>query len=124
MGIFSDLHTQLFFKPATPTADFLSKPIIVTGANVGLGEESSRHIVRPNPYKANLAVRSIKKKGEAAEAEIEAEINRIGVVEVYEFDCLSYDSFKAFTPRLTSFEPRYRNLESWCSHRSIRFVRG
>ena len=96
MGIFSDLHTQLFFKPLIPTADSSGKNIIVTGANISLGEELSRHFVRSNLHKANLAVRSIKKKGEAAEAEIEAEINRIGVVEVYELDYLIYDSGQSF----------------------------
>ncbi|KAL9627045.1 MAG: hypothetical protein Q9164_007723, partial [Protoblastenia rupestris] len=80
MGALSDVYTQLAFRPPVPKADFSGKTIIVTGANVGLGKEASKHFVRLNTHKVILAVRSVK-KGEAAKAEIEAEGGRMGIVE-------------------------------------------
>ena len=103
MGIFSDLHTQVFFKPPVPTADFSGKTIIVTGANVGLGKEASQHFVRLNAHKVILSVRSIE-KGEAAKAEIESETKRPGVVEVYELDYSSYASVKAFAAKVAELD--------------------
>lgn len=93
MPYFSHLHTQLFcfFKLLVPTEDLSGKTIIVTGANVGLGNEAAKHFVHLNAHRVILAVRTIK-KGEAAEAEIETETNRTGVVEVYELDYSSYAS--------------------------------
>ena len=103
MGIFSDVHTQIFFKPPVPTEDFSGKTIIVTGSNVGLGKEASKHFVRLNAHKVILAVRSIK-KGEVARAEIEAETKRTGVVQVYELDYSSYASVKSFAARVNELE--------------------
>lgn len=103
MGYFSDLHTQLFFKPPVPTEDFSGKTIILTGANVGLGKEASKHFVRLNAHKVILAVRSIK-KGDAAKAEIETETKCTGVVEVYELDYSSYASVKTFAARVAELE--------------------
>ena len=99
MGIFSDVHTQLFFKPPVPSADFSGKTIIVTGANVGLGKEASKHFVRLGAHTVVLAVRSLE-KGEAAKAEIETETKRLGAVEVYELDYSSYASVKAFAAKV------------------------
>ena len=95
MGALSDLHTQVTFTPPVPETDFSGKTVIVTGANVGLGKEASKHFVRLNAHKVILAVRTVK-KGEAAKAEIEAEEGRTGVVEVFELDYSSYASVKAF----------------------------
>lgn len=103
MGVFSDIHTQVFFKPPVPTADFSGKTIIVTGANVGLGKEASKHFARLNAHKVILAVRSID-RGEAAKVEIEAETKRTGVVEVYELDYSNYASVKAFAAKVAELE--------------------
>ena len=96
MGIFSDFHTQVAVKSPVPTTDFSGKTIILTGANVGLGREASKHFIRLNASKVILAVRSIK-KAEAAKAEIEAQTKRTGIVEVYRLDYPSYASVKAFS---------------------------
>ena len=85
MGIFSDFYTQVAFKPPVPTADFSGKTNIVTGANVGLGREASKHFIRLNASKVILTIPSIK-KAEAAKAEIEAQTERTGIVEVYRLD--------------------------------------
>ena len=103
MGIFSDLHTQVFFKPPVPTADFSGKTIIVTGANVGLGKEAAKHFVRLGAHRVVLAVRSVE-KGEAAKAEVEGETKRPGVVDVYELDYSSYASVKAFAARAAELD--------------------
>lgn len=95
MGAFSDLHTQLFFKPPYPTTDFSGKTIIVTGANVGLGKEATKHFVRLGAKKVICAVRSIG-KGEAAKAEIEAETKITNVIDIYELDLSKYVSVKNF----------------------------
>lgn len=106
---FTHLHTQLFcfFKLLVPTEDFSGKTIIVTGANVGLGNEAAKHFVLLNAHREILAVRTIK-KGEATEAEIETGTNRTGVVEVYELDYSSYASVKAFPARVAD--------ECWCGY--------
>lgn len=95
MGVFSDIHTQLFFKPPYPTTDFSGKTIIVTGANIGLGKEAVKHFVRLGAKKVICAVRSIS-KGEAAKAEIEAETKITDVIDVYELDLSKYLSVKNF----------------------------
>ena len=95
MGVFSDIHTQLFFKPPYPTTDFSGKTVIVTGANVGLGKEATRHFVRLGAEKVVCAVRTVS-KGEAAKADIEAETKRNGVVDVYELDYSKYASIQTF----------------------------
>ena len=71
--------------PPIYNTDFSGKTIIVTGANVGLGKEASKNFVRLNADTVVLAVHSIK-KGEAAKAEIEAEMRRTGVVKVCKLD--------------------------------------
>ena len=94
MGVLSDIHTQLFFKPPYPTTDFSGKTVIVTGANVGLGKEATRHFVRLGAEKVVCAVRTIS-KGEAAKAEIEAESKITGVIDVYELDDSRYASVQS-----------------------------
>ena len=95
MGVFSDIHTQIFFKPPYPTTDFSGKTIIVTGANVGLGKEAAKHFVRLGAKKVICAVRSIS-KGEAAKAEIEAETKVTDIIDIYELDLSKYVSVKNF----------------------------
>ena len=95
MGVFSDIHTQLFFKPPYPTTNFSGKTVIVTGANVGLGKEATKHFVRLGAEKVVCAVRTVS-KGEAAKADIEAETKTTGVIDVYELDYSKYASVQTF----------------------------
>ena len=99
MGIFSDLHTQIVFKPPFPTTNFSGKTIVVTGANVGLGKEAMAHFVRLGAEKVICAVRSIS-KGEAAKAKIETETKRAGIIDVYHLDYANYDSVKSFAAQV------------------------
>ena len=49
--------------PPVVTADLTGRTVIVTGANMGLGFESAKHLARMNPKKLVIAVRS-QEKGE------------------------------------------------------------
>ncbi|KAL9101450.1 MAG: hypothetical protein Q9187_009246 [Circinaria calcarea] len=101
MSLSSFIYSQLAVTLPYPDADFSGKTIIVTGANVGLGKEAARHFVRLKSAKVILAVRSIA-RGEAARAEIEAQIQCPGVLEVWEIDYSSYASVKAFAAKVAT----------------------
>ncbi|KAL9123292.1 MAG: hypothetical protein Q9187_000164 [Circinaria calcarea] len=101
MSVFNDIYTQLFQKPPYPQNDFSRQAIIVTGANVGLGLEASKHFVRMGAEKVIVAVRSVS-KGEEAKREIERDTKRTGVVEVWNIDYASYDSIKAFAAKVAT----------------------
>lgn len=97
------LYSQFFITPPKPTKDCTGKTIIVTGANIGLGKEASRHFVNLNCEKLILACRSTE-KGEAAKTDIESTTGRKGVVEVWQLDLESYDSVKEFAKRAQSLK--------------------
>ncbi|PMD31033.1 NAD(P)-binding protein [Hyaloscypha variabilis F] len=71
---------------------------IVTGANVGLGFETAKHLVRLNPLKVILACRNTQ-AGELAKQDIESVTNCLGIAEVWELDLARYASVKAFAAR-------------------------
>ena len=98
MGAFSDVHTQIVFKPPIPTTSFSGKTIIVTGANTGLGKEAAKHLVCLGAEKVICTARSLG-KGEAAKAEIEAETKRTGVVDIWMLDYGNYASVKSFAAK-------------------------
>lgn len=98
MGVFSDLHTQIVFKPPIPITSFAGKTIIVTGANTGLGKEAAKHLVRLGAERVICTARSLS-KGEAAKAEIEMETERIGVVDTWMLDYSNYASVKSFAAK-------------------------
>ena len=93
------LYSQLFVRPAYPTRSFKDETVIVTGANVGLGLEAARHIVRLGAARVILGVRNVP-AGEEAKASIEASTGRSGVCEVWEVDLASYKSVLAFGDRV------------------------
>ena len=103
MGMLNDIGTQLFHRPDYPTANFSGKTIIVTGSNVGLGKEAVKHFVRLKAKKVIVAVRSIA-KGETFKAEIEAESERTGIIDVWELDLSHYASVKAFAKRAATLD--------------------
>ncbi|KAL4889998.1 NAD(P)-binding protein [Aspergillus ambiguus] len=95
------LCNQFFVHPTVPAdgADtFADQVVIVTGANVGLGLEASRHIARLGAQKVILAVRNVA-AGEAARESIETSTGRAGVCEVWPLDLASYASVQAFAQR-------------------------
>jgi len=86
-----------------PTQSFAGQTIIVTGANVGLGLEASRHFVRLNASKVILGCRSIS-KGEEAARSIEETTGRKGVCEVWQVDIGDFDSVKEFTNKVSKLD--------------------
>jgi len=95
----SFLYSQLFVKPAYPTASCAGQTVIVTGSNVGLGKEAARHIARLGAAKIILAVRNTK-AGEEAKKDIETSTKSAAdVIEVWALDLSSYDSVKSFADR-------------------------
>ncbi|KFY40148.1 hypothetical protein V494_03621 [Pseudogymnoascus sp. VKM F-4513 (FW-928)] len=79
------------------------KTYIVTGSNVGLGFEASKHLVAVGAAKVIMAVRNTS-AGETAKADIEAATGTTGVAEVWALDLSSYDSVKAFAKRAAGLE--------------------
>ncbi|EHK25777.1 uncharacterized protein TRIVIDRAFT_32783 [Trichoderma virens Gv29-8] len=73
---------------------------IVTGANVGLGLEASRHLVGVGAGKVIMAVRNLE-AGEAAKEDIVASTGIEGVAEVWHLDLSSYSSVRAFATKAT-----------------------
>ena len=81
-----------------PTQNFTGQTVIVTGANVGLGLEASKHFVRLGAARVILACRS-PERARAAKQRIEAETGRAGVVDVWSLDLCSYESVREFAAR-------------------------
>ncbi|KAL5340726.1 hypothetical protein BJX70DRAFT_360232 [Aspergillus crustosus] len=85
---------------ATKESTF-GKTYIVTGANVGLGFEASKHLVSLGAKKVIIAVRSIP-SGEAAKKKIDEATGTSDIADVWALDLSSYDSVKAFAKRAVS----------------------
>ena len=98
-GVSSTIFSNLFVSLPYPEGDFGGQTIIVTGSNVGLGLEASKHIARLNAAKVILGVRNLQ-KGEDAKKEILEATGRDGsTVEVWHIDMDSYVSVKDFASR-------------------------
>ncbi|KAG9554922.1 NAD(P)-binding protein, partial [Aureobasidium melanogenum] len=93
------LYSQFFVTPEYPKQSCKGQVYIVTGANVGLGFEASRHLVRLGADKVILACRDLE-KGEAAAKNIEESTKRIGVAEVWSLDLSSFESVKEFAKKV------------------------
>lgn len=77
---------------------FSGKTFIVTGANNGLGLETSRHLVRCSAKRVILAVRNLA-AGEKAKADIERTTGHKVVAEVWHLDLSSRSSVKDFASK-------------------------
>lgn len=97
--------SQWLFTPPVPTVSYEGQTVIVTGANVGLGFEAARLIVRLGAAKVILAVRSVG-KGEEAKKSIEESEKKSGVVDVWQLDLSSYASVEEFAARVNKELPR------------------
>ncbi|KAI1383975.1 putative short-chain dehydrogenase/reductase family protein [Hypoxylon trugodes] len=91
------LQLPLLVTPETCSG----KTYIVTGANTGLGYETSKHLVNCRAKKVIMAVRNLE-AGETAKAEIESATNNRGIAEVWSLDLSSFDSVKSFAKRVNS----------------------
>src|SRR5436190_21810262 len=91
------LYSQYFVTLPYPQESWEGKTCIVTGANVGLGLEAARHIVRLGASKVIITSRN-PEKGEVAKKAIE-ETTRCGpdVIESWQLDLCSYESVKEFS---------------------------
>ncbi|KAE8370547.1 hypothetical protein BDV27DRAFT_152139 [Aspergillus caelatus] len=96
------VKSQLCTKAQSPPKDttLIHKVAIVTGANTGLGLESSRQLLSYNLPHLIIAVRSVA-KGEAAAATLRKEYP-MATIEVWQLDMSSYDSIRAFVRRTES----------------------
>lgn len=92
------LLRQPFSHPALPSVSFASRTVIVTGANVGLGQAAAAHFVRLGATRVIATCRSESKRA-ATLASIEEAAGRKGVVQVWELDYGSYASVQAFCAR-------------------------
>ena len=81
------------------TESCTGKTFIVTGANIGLGYEAAKHLVRLGSHRVILAVRSIR-RCETALAAIESETGVRSVAEIWKLDLSSYESTLAFADRV------------------------
>lgn len=99
MSYVNFLYSQVFVRPAYPKRSFAGETVLITGANVGLGLEAARHVVRLDAARVILGVRNVS-AGEVAKKEIETSTGRPGVCEVWEVDLASFDSVLAFGDRV------------------------
>lgn len=79
------------------------KTYIVTGANVGLGLEASRHLVKAGAAKVIMTARNVE-AGEAARADVESSTGIKGVAEVWHLDLSKFASVTAFAEKAKGLE--------------------
>ena len=78
--------------------DLTGKTALVTGSNVGLGFEASRHLLQHKLSRLIMGVRSVK-KGDAAAAKLRAQFPE-AAIEVWQVDMQSYNSVQALAARV------------------------
>ncbi|KAF2833346.1 NAD(P)-binding protein [Ophiobolus disseminans] len=95
------------------------KTYIVTGANVGLGLETARHLVCGSASRVILAVRNTT-AGKTAKSDIERSTGRKGVVEVWHLDLASSTSVEAFAAKaekeIQRLDGVVENAGVWLDH--------
>jgi retinol dehydrogenase 12 len=72
---------------------------LILGANVGLGLEVARHLLRCNPRKLILACRNLEKGKAAVKSINKSERAPDDIVETWQLDLASFDSVKNFAKR-------------------------
>lgn len=77
------LYSQFLIRPSYPIRSFNGETVLITGANVGLGLEAARHIVRLGAARVILGVRNVQ-AGETTAKDIESSTGRSGICEVWE----------------------------------------
>ncbi|KAL1849867.1 hypothetical protein Daus18300_013124 [Diaporthe australafricana] len=96
------LYRQFFYRPKPIKADLSGQTAIITGANIGLGFETSRQLLGLGLSRLILAVRS-QAKGDAAAATLRKE-HPSARIEVWMLDMGSYASIRAFVQRCAGDE--------------------
>lgn len=95
-GFWKQVFTSV--PPIPLNINLVSKVVLVTGSNVGLGLESVRQFLKLRPSRVIMAVRSLE-KGEAAAAVLRVEFPGADI-QVCEIDMASFRSVQAFATRL------------------------
>ncbi len=95
------LKSQLITGLPVIKKDLSGQIVIVTGANVGLGLETAKHLATMNPARLIIACRNLD-KGEAAVLDIKATPGSTQAVEVWKLDLCSFQSVKEFQKRIYS----------------------
>jgi retinol dehydrogenase-12 len=91
------LIRQLFVTPPIPKTSFSGQTIIITGANVGLGFEAARHVLRLGASHLILGCRNLS-AGEAAASQLRSTSNK-AEIEVWPLDLASFESVRQFARR-------------------------
>lgn len=104
-GLLRFFRTQIFAKPKEINeVDLSGKTAIVTGANSGVGLETSRQLLALGLERLILAVRN-EEKGKAAASELSSGQHKAtATIEVWKLDLSAYDSVLAFAKRAESLE--------------------
>ncbi|KAK7749310.1 hypothetical protein SLS62_008279 [Diatrype stigma] len=92
------------FNPATDIPSLEGKVILITGANSGLGKQSSLELARHKPAQIWMAARSPEKGKEAVE-DIKRQVPDAAVT-FLELDLSSFDSIKAAAKTVLESSPR------------------
>jgi NAD(P)-dependent dehydrogenase (short-subunit alcohol dehydrogenase family) len=100
-GISSVISSKLFVTLPVPAgnAELSNQTMIVTGANTGLGFESSLHLSRLGVGKLIMAVRTAAKGDDAKKTILKSTGRPESSIEVWPIDMDSYDSIKTFAAR-------------------------
>ncbi|KAH6631502.1 hypothetical protein F5144DRAFT_532257 [Chaetomium tenue] len=107
-GITSVILSNLFVTLPLPQAhpDLTNQTIIVTGANTGLGLETSRHLLRLGVHKLIMAVRN-PEKGASAKADLLTSTSRApSTIEIWPLDMADPTSIQTFCQRAAQDLPR------------------
>ncbi|KAL4897709.1 hypothetical protein BDV59DRAFT_168402 [Aspergillus ambiguus] len=97
-GLIRLLRTQ-YNPPAEPTASFVGKTVVLTGATAGLGFEAALKLLNLGVESLVIGSRNLE-RGHAVKAELERRTNRPGAVQVWELEMSSFQSVKAFAGRV------------------------
>jgi retinol dehydrogenase 12 len=93
------LKAQFTKIPHITPIKLLNSVVLITGANAGLGFETAREVLKFEPRRLILAVRSIE-RGKAAKITLESSKAPNTQIEIQELDQGSFDSVQAFAKRL------------------------
>jgi retinol dehydrogenase 12 len=104
MSGLSFMKGQLFVTLPVPETDFSNTTIIVTGANVGLGFDCCRYLLRLGVKHLIMACRSVS-KGEAAKQRLLNEFPAtLATIDIWTLDLARYDSVIAFAKQCDTLD--------------------
>jgi NAD(P)-dependent dehydrogenase (short-subunit alcohol dehydrogenase family) len=106
IDLFTFFRRHLIDTLPVQTVSFAGKTAIVTGSNVGLGQEAARYMASHGAARIILAVRNLE-KGKVAAAEVQAATGcSPNILEVWKLDMSSYASVQDFAEKAKIELPR------------------